>query len=536
MSNSHNALAQQALVDENEDNRSQFVTFHVGSECMAFDMSRVMEIVRVPQTVDVPMTPGSLIGLANLRGAILPVISLRRVLNMTETENTDATRVMVLNYAGQPMGFVVDRVTRVIGVAPESVENIDSVSATIDARILSGVLKNTEGQELIQLIDVDTLTEQEYGHLQAVNQPNASAGSAALQNPNAGQQELEEDEHNILQLVSFNVAGQEYSFSIEATQEIIRLPDKINAVPKAQHHVLGMIDLRNRVLPLVKLRSMFNLPEQELSDSNRIVVLTLRQDNKISMVGVVVDEVREVLRVHKNQIEGVPHLLLSKSEAHELEGICQLDKGKRIVTLLSAERLFYRDDIIEAVEAADQCASDHQNSSVNEDEETAGMNDTVYEATHDDEEPQLVVFNLQSQEYGVMIESVREILRLPENLTKVPKTLDFVEGMINLRGNVLPIIDMRRRFDMSQQESNDRQRILVLNNGNTQTGFVVDSVSEVLRLQSGQIEAAPNLSADQAKMMGRIVNLREHKRIITVLDPEQLLSGDEQAQLEEQQQ
>ena len=163
------------------------------------------------------------------------------------------------------------------------------------------------------------------------------------------------------------------------------------------------------------------------------------------------------------------------------------------------------------------------------------MNDTVYEATHDDEEPQLVVFNLQSQEYGVMIESVREILRLPENLTKVPKTLDFVEGMINLRGNVLPIIDMRRRFDMSQQESNDRQRILVLNNGNTQTGFVVDSVSEVLRLQSGQIEAAPNLSADQAKMMGRIVNLREHKRIITVLDPEQLLSGDEQAQLEEQQ-
>ena len=164
------------------------------------------------------------------------------------------------------------------------------------------------------------------------------------------------------------------------------------------------------------------------------------------------------------------------------------------------------------------------------------MNDTVYEATHDDEEPQLVVFNLQSQEYGVMIESVREILRLPENLTKVPKTLDFVEGMINLRGNVLPIIDMRRRFDMSQQESNDRQRILVLNNGNTQTGFVVDSVSEVLRLQSGQIEAAPNLSADQAKMMGRIVNLREHKRIITVLDPEQLLSGDEQAQLEEQQQ
>lgn len=534
MSNSQQALAHDALEEENEDNRSQFVTFHVGSECMAFDMGRVMEIVRLPETVDVPMTPASLLGLANLRGAILPVISLRRVLNMDEVEHTDASRVMVLNYAGQPMGFVVDRVTRVIGVAPEAIESIDRVSATIDTQILSGVLKNVEGHELIQLVDVDTLTEQEYGHLQAVNQPHSGASAANLQESVSDTWGEEDEEHNILQLVSFNVAGQEYSFSIDATQEIIRLPSKINAVPKAQHHVLGMIDLRSRVLPLVRLRSMFNLPEEELSDSNRIVVLTLRKAGKVSMVGVVVDEVREVLRVHKNKIEAVPPLLLNKSEEHELEGICQLDEGKRIVTLLSAERLFYRDEIIDAVEAVEQCAPDEINGAITADEEVSQMNETVDAEYDEDEEPQLVVFNLQSQEYGVMIESVREILRLPENLTKVPKTLDFVEGMVNLRGNVLPIIDLRRRFAIAQQDANDRQRILVLNHGNTQTGFIVDSVSEVLRLQTDQIEAAPNLSVDQAKVMGRIVNLREHKRIITVLDPEQLLSSDEQQELEVQ--
>ena len=532
MSNANQNQAQSLSVDDNEDLRRQFVTFYVGAECMAFDMDRVMEIVRIPRTVDVPMTPASLLGLANLRGAILPVLSLRRILGLADTDNTDASRVMVINYAGQPMGFVVDRVTRVIGVAPDSIEDMKSVRSTVNARMLSGVLKNIEGHGLIQLVDVDALTEQEYGQLKAANQAMLSAAKhAAIAQTVQKDGVATDDDQNIMQLVSFTVDGQEYSFSIEATQEIIRLPSKVNAVPKAPAHVIGMIDLRSRVLPLVKLRTLFGLPECELSEMNRIVVLTLRHGSQHSMVGVVVDEVREVLRIRKEQVEAVPAMLLGAQDSQELEGICQLDNGQRIVTLLSAEKLFKRSDIIEAVDAVEQS---HHAAKVPGQTQVAEaelkMND---ETGHEleDEEPQLVVFNLESQEYGVMIESVREILRLPENLTKVPKTGDFVEGMINLRGNVLPIIDMRSRFELKRQVANDRQRILVLNHNNSLTGYVVDSVSEVLRLQANQIEAAPNLSEQQARVMGRIVNLRDKKRIITVLEPDQLLSSAEQAKL-----
>ncbi|WP_143870840.1 chemotaxis protein CheW [Catenovulum sediminis] len=535
MSNVNHAEAHSALLEDDQENRRQFVTFHVGAECMAFDMERVMEIVRVPKTVEVPLTPSSLLGLANLRGAILPVLSLRRVLQLDDAEQTDASRVMVLNYGGQPMGFVVDRVTRVIGVQPDAIENMEKVGSTIDASLLSGVLKNVEGQELVQLVDVDALTQQEYGHLKSISQVGLQNTSVAANNQILSSQNADDDEQNILQLVSFSVAGQEYSFSIDATQEIIRLPSKINSVPKAPPHVLGMIDLRNRVLPLVKLRTMFNLPENELSEMNRIVVLTLRRGRQVSMVGVVVDEVKEVLRIQQEQIEAVPALLLDSCDKQELEGICQLDEGKRIVTLLSAERLFHRDDVIEAVEAAQQSEQAHVGSiPESQREEEDNMNLDAQAEQLEEEETQLVVFNLENQEYGVMIESVKEILRLPENLTKVPKTLDFVEGMMNLRGNVLPIIDMRRRFNLTTQDGSDRQRILVLNHYHTQTGYIVDSVSEVLRLQPEQIEAAPSLSEDQAKIMGRIVNLRRDKRIITVLDPEQLLSANEQSEIVKQ--
>ena len=71
----------------------------------------------------------------------------------------------------------------------------------------------------------------------------------------------------------------------------------------------------------------------------------------------------------------------------------------------------------------------------------------------------------------------------------------------------------------------------MLNQGQVLTGYIVDSVSEVMRLQADQIEAAPELSVEQSQIMGRIVNLRDKKRIITVLEPQQLLSNDEQNRL-----
>jgi len=529
MSVSEQALALDSAPElDQEDERRQFVTFFVGDQCMAFDMGRVMEIVRVPQTVDVPLTPSSLIGLANLRGTILPVLSLRRVLGQPDVDHTDATRVMVLNYFGRPLGFVVDKVTRVIGVQPEAIETIDARNSTFDSRLLAGVLKNIDDQPLIQLMNIDALTEQEYRQFTAANERKLVAGleQAGTLAKHEGD---DSDDENILQLVSFSVADQEYSFDIAATKEIIRLPENINSVPQAPSHVIGMVNLRDHVLPLVKLRTMFNLEEAPLSEMNRIVVLTLRKGNQVSMVGVVVDEVREVLRIRRDQVEEVPALLLEGQDMEELEGICQLNNGDRIVTLLSADKLFHRHEILDAVKSVEGSQVDLTDDELHDENDTMNENNALID--DEDNEPQLVVFNLKDQEYGVMIEAVKEILRLPESLTQVPQTSEYVEGMINLRGTVLPIIDMRARFGLERNERNDRQRIVVLNRNNVLTGYIVDSVSEVLRLQESQIEPAPNLSAEQAQIMGRIVNLRDKKRMITVLEPQELLSNDEQSQL-----
>lgn len=147
-----------------------------------------------------------------------------------------------------------------------------------------------------------------------------------------------------------------------------------------------------------------------------------------------------------------------------------------------------------------------------------------------DDEEQCVLFRVGSEEYGVPIDSVQEIVRVPEQLTKIPKTPDFIEGVVNLRGAVLPVIDQRRRFGIAGGERNDRQRIVVFLVGGVRTGFIVDSVTEVAKLPRRAIGPAPQLSGEQARLIKRVANLEQQRRMILLLDVTQLLAG---AELEE---
>ena len=110
-----------------------------------------------------------------------------------------------------------------------------------------------------------------------------------------------------------------------------------------------------------------------------------------------------------------------------------------------------------------------------------------------DELLQLVSFKIGSEEFGVDILKVQEINRMVE-ITKVPQAPHYVEGVINLRGKVIPIVDLRKRFNLELKEYDKNTRIVVVDIGGNIMGMVVDSVSEVLRLPSDTIEPPPEVA------------------------------------------
>ncbi len=490
------------LLDNAESDTHQFVTFIAGDEVFAVDMKPVQEIIRVPDVVRVPLAPAALDGLSNLRGKVLPIISLRRIFGFQERAHDDAPRALVIDI-GQPLGFVVDRVASVVGVESSRIEGVESIRSTVNTDLLSGIIKDVGGHAMIMVLDFARLIAQEFAEIAAV--AHAGGMASSLAGSDAGEDEETSDE---LQLVSFDVAGQEYAIAIEDVQEIVQVPEQIIHVPHSEAHVLGVMTLRQRLLPLVSLRRMFALPPQEANEHSRIVVVALGS----ASVGVVMDNVNEVLRVAKSDVDAMPPLLVREGELADISEICRLDGGKRLVSIISAANLFGHASVKEALKSVNKLSNDEERSA------SADLDD---EAADDDE--QVVVFRLGREEYGVPIESVQEIVRVPEELTHVPKAPPFVEGVINLRGAVLPVIDLRRRLGLETVERSDRQRVMVFLIDGVRTGFIVDSVAEVLKIHKAAIEPAPRLSADQAKLLARMANLEKQKRMVQLIDPTHLV-------------
>ena len=142
---------------------------------------------------------------------------------------------------------------------------------------------------------------------------------------------------------------------------------------------------------------------------------------------------------------------------------------------------------------------------------------------------QLVGFQLGNEEYGIDILKVQEINRVAE-ITKIPQSPDFVEGVINLRGNVIPIIDLRKRFHMPEREHDRQTRIVVGEIEGRTVGLIVDAVSEVIRLPANTIEPAPKIvSENQVDYIKGVGKLED--RLLMLLDIDKILTGTDKEKL-----
>lgn len=143
--------------------------------------------------------------------------------------------------------------------------------------------------------------------------------------------------------------------------------------------------------------------------------------------------------------------------------------------------------------------------------------------SHDDDLIQLVTFRIGEEEFGVDILAVQEIIRLMQ-ITMVPRAPEFIEGVINLRGKVIPVINMRTRFNKSSHTPDSNTRIVVMELGQKIVGFLVDGVSEVLRIPESTVEDPPpvvaGIGSEYIRGIGKLDN-----RLLILLDLDNLLGS-----------
>ncbi len=486
-------------VEQFRGSNDQFVVFRLGKEELAVPIYLVQEIIKPSQITRVPKSPPYLSGMSNLRGEILPVVELRQRLGLEVKAQDEHTRIIVLNFGESSLGITVDSVSEVLTIEEGMRENPPAMVSGFEGQVLRAMAKLNGGKRLVLILNEtkflpETLTGADVlGH----ESEKKMAGQVSVKDSR-----VQED---VEQLVTFEIMGEEYAIEIMLVKEIIKVPN-IMPVPKAPDYVLGVMSLRGQLLPVIDLRKKFEyrIDDKKVSESARIVVVEWQGVR----TGLRVDSVSQVLRLELNSIDKPPRMV-GKMDSNCLKGIGKLNNGKRLIMLLDMAAIMPQEDFVADLEGAHQQLKD-------------ASSDDRKRATG--EEIQLVCFKVNNEEYGFDIMSVQEIIRLRE-VTGLPQTKNYIEGIINLRGNVVPVVDMRKRFDMEEGERSTQNRVIVVNIEGRTTGMIVDSVTEVLRIAKDQVEDPPRAVAGvDGRFFEGIGKLNSGKRMIILIKLESLLS------------
>ncbi|WP_338663597.1 chemotaxis protein CheW [Pararoseomonas sp. SCSIO 73927] len=440
---------------------AEVLTVRAGGEALALPAPLVREVLRPAPLTRIPHAPPALLGLSGLRGAVMPVLSLARLLGKEEGAPSPAARVVVAG-GEAPFGLMVEEVSR-LGPAGEA-----------------------------RAIDLPALLARDFG---AARSPAALRPSATPRPAPAA-----EPEGSSVALLAFTLAGRDHALPLERVLEVARLPVEMTALPRTEEAMLGVVPFRGGLLPLVCPRALLGLrpgPGAGLAGA-RLVVVRLGH----LPVGLVVDSLRAVLHLPPSALAPVPAILSRGMGEARVEAIARTGDG-RLVTVLSPDGLF------------DEATTARL---------LAGARPEGDVAPELGAAERFLLFRLGGESYGLPVAAVEEVARRPKRLSRLPRAPRFVAGAMTLRGTVLPVIDGPLRFG-ARAETGLAGLVVVIGAGGMRAGLAVDAVSEVLPIATAEIHPAPALPPGGADAFARVARVGPEGRMLPLVDPHRLLEA-----------
>ncbi len=472
----------------------KYVVFNVKRGSFALPSQVVKEIVYSPGLVPIPKAPSFIRGLGNLRGSVIPIIDLGVFLWGERIEVSDDTKMVVVDSGKGHIGFLVDKVSFIRDFDTDRIEGVDSVKMDFlecAKAALKGVIES-EG-EMIFIIN----------HEEVINVPSSEEkgveGRKIEKMEGSEGEKVKKEEEEVV--VVFSCSGEEFCVDISTVEEIIDYPESLKEVPQAPDYVIGIFPLRGRVIPLLSIARILELSGEEKPE--RVVVLNIHGRR----VGISADRAKEVMRIKKDVIDPPPETF-SDDEKDCFKGTIKLNGGKRLILYLNPERVI-----------------PHLESITGEGEET--MEERIEESGG--KVAMYLWFEVSGQLMAFPLDQVREVVNL-EEVIPVPKAPSFVEGVMNLRGEVLPVISLAKRLELSEEERELRRVIVSSLEDKGKVGFIVDSVKGILKVSEDQIFPPENIPSLHERFILGVTRV-EDKGLIIILNIRELLTEEEQESL-----
>jgi len=432
------------------------------------------QILRVPDITSLALSPYEVRGLCAVGGGIVTLLDFNLLLGLSECSGSEqGNRVITLNGDMSVLALLVDEVTVSLTIDQNKIEYLDVKDEAIIA------IAHHE-DTLIQIVSLEYVI----GAIRSVK-----VETQAVVEKNRHEIAASALESEKIRYLVFKMGTEEYALPIDELREILSADVHITAMAGSNDEIIGMMSLREELVVVADLRCFYGF-EPQTGDKNRIMIVQMH--NKT--LGLMVDEIMDIHEFSKSDLDS----LGGGNDDNRIAGVIR--NGEKLISLISKSAI---ESLLE------------RNNDIVVSNEASVVNENAAQLI------EVVIFKLGNEEYAFSIEEVAEIIDTTP-ITPVANASGMVDGIINIRGQIVTIGSLHKRLGISAPEQSD-QKIIICHAPKGRIGFFVNAVSDVLSVDPDQMRDEESSDG----LFSNVIHLDEGKRLVLLFnrDVSQLLKG-----------
>ncbi len=440
-----------------------FGSFWIDQAEFALPVSAIREVVNEPQNISrVPLAPKFMSGLFNLRGMIIPVVDLRILLDFPPPDEATSAedkvrKIAIVENGDQCIGIVFDRSGEVLNVPGSARVDFRAGDGGVKDVVIDGVLKLEDGNRMVQILDP-------YEILGLERVPKAEKPR--------GKREHEGDLGKRHNCISFQLGHTTCAIDLRYVQEVRDMPE-VNKSLLAHGFVIGTTNLRGSIIPIIDFRSFIGNEEPIKLGQTSLKgrkLLIMKTDG--GMIGLMVFSIDSILPYFDTDV--LPFAKLALPRGNIVKG-CLVQEDAQLVMLLDHKKLLSEPALVGPARTCQEVHDMDTATSEKEEETTTVLERRTF-----------IVFTV-SNGFAMDTCVVSEVITKPDDLLDPPYTLDFIEGILNLRGELITLINLRQLYGYDEID-NDDQKVLIFRHGDQKYGIVVDAVNEIVMTTADRVK------------------------------------------------
>ncbi len=447
--------------DERAGNSEIFGSFLIDGNEFALSVTAIQEVVNEPvRFEEIPLSPDYMVGLFNLRGVIVPVVDLRKLFHLEPcAEGSAAQMVAIIEYGASCLGLLVDGTSEVFNSRDVERVQFSGDKTTPRKAVIDGVFKLDGGKRIVQILDP-------YELLGLDKIPNVDSASAShKKQPKKGLRN---------QCISFRIGEAACAFDMSDIREIVELED-IDNTALASDFTLGAINLRGDTIPVIDFRVYLGtrsatVASDVVNKGYKLIVMTSGDE----LISVLVDSIDDIISYFDADI--LPFPMVGLESGHIFKG-CITNGRESTVILLGKERLLADERLLTVTRGHGALFAQKGAKGDADAREKGSLRRTF------------ISFMLDG-EFALDISEVNEVITFPENLMRPPNIPRHIEGMVNQRGELIPIVNLRQMYGLQAIDSRDA-KVLIFSDGTKKYGIMVDAVESIVTISESDAAVMP---------------------------------------------